>query len=83
MAKFKWTVEFEVDEVWVADGFVLTSERALDMLSSDLGWADISSELSARVVSHPDLESVAKAQGYRNKAHMLAGDAVLAKALSE
>ena len=71
MAKFKWTVEFEVDEVWVADGFIMTNQRALDMLAADLGWADIGSELSAKVILHPDLDSVAKCQGYKDAKHML------------
>ena len=71
MAKtFKWTVEFEVAECWVADGFNLTDERALYMLAHDLGWANISTELAAKVVSSPSAERIAKAQGYRNAAHM-------------
>lgn len=59
---FKWTVEFEVAECWVADGFNLTDERAQDMIANDLGWAD-GSEISARVVKAPEPERIAKVQG--------------------
>jgi hypothetical protein len=65
MAKLKWTVEFSVDETWVADGFILTDERALDMLSHDLGWANIGTELRAKVIKAPDPEKIAKLQGYK------------------
>lgn len=60
---FKWTVEFEVDETWVADGFDLTDEQALDML-----WSQISTayriEISAKVINRPRAASIARAQGY-------------------
>lgn len=82
MAKFKWTVEFEVDEIWVADGFVMTDERALEMLATDLGWAS-ESELGAKVIKHPDMNKVAVAQGYRDKTAMLADDPQLAEALGK
>lgn len=64
MAKLKWTVEFSVDESWVADGFILTDNRALDMLSHDLGWANIGTELGAKVIKGPDPAKIAKLQGY-------------------
>lgn len=62
---FKWTVEFEVDEIWVADGFELTEERALEMLAHDLGWADMGTELKAKVIKSPSPKAVRKAQGYK------------------
>jgi len=65
MTKFKWTVEFEVDECWVADGFNLTDERALAMLTADLCYAN-SEELKAKVIKSPDVERIAKVQGYSN-----------------
>jgi hypothetical protein len=68
--RFKWTVEFEVDECWVADGFELTDERALAMLSQDLGFANISTELGAKVIKSPDRNKIAKCQGYRDAKHM-------------
>lgn len=64
MKKFKWTVEFTVDETWVEDGFDLTDERALDMLNSDLQWAR-PDELGAKVIRAPDGAKIRKAQGYK------------------
>lgn len=67
MPKFyKWTVEFEVAACWVADGFDLTDDRALDMLSKDLGFANIDAELRARVVKAPDAKAVREEQGYQD-----------------
>lgn len=60
---FKWTVEFQVAECWVADGFDMTDERAHQMLASDLGWAH-GSELRARVIKSAPAAEVAKTQGY-------------------
>ena len=60
---FKWVVEFEVSENWVADGFEMTDEIALDMLSSKLGYAIEGSELRAKVISSPDARLIAKVQG--------------------
>lgn len=64
--KFKWIVEFEVDECWVADGFELTDERALDMLASDLRYANIGIELGAKVLQGPSIKDVRIAQGYES-----------------
>ena len=65
MAKtFKWTVEFEVVESWVADGFEMTDERAFQMLENDLCHA-YHSELSAKVIKFPDRMEVLKVQGYK------------------
>lgn len=64
--KFKWIVEFQVDEVWVMDGFDFTDQRALDMLSHDLSYANIGTELDARVLLSPRAMSVAAKQGYTN-----------------
>lgn len=62
--KFKWTVEFTVDEIWVADGFDLTDDRARDMIASDLAWAQ-GSEVAAKVLKAPDPAAIRKAQGYK------------------
>lgn len=63
MKRFKWVVEFEVDETWVADGFDLTDERAKRLIEEHLdyshGW-----ETAARVISHPPTHEIAMAQGY-------------------
>jgi len=61
--RFKWTVEFTVDETWVADGFDLTDERAMEMLARDLGWA-YEHELGAKVIKSPTRKSINVAQGY-------------------
>lgn len=63
MKRFKWTVEFEVDETWVADGFDLTDERAKDMIEGQLGYA-YPHETSAKVVSAPSPIEIRLAQGY-------------------
>ena len=64
MAKFKWTVVFEVDELWVEDGFNMTDERALNMLASDLNYACMDTELSAKVIKAPSMDKILKMQGY-------------------
>lgn len=67
MPKFyKWTVEFQVAAVWVADGFELTDDRALDMLASDLGWAHINTDLRAKVIKAPTKAAIRKEQGYKD-----------------
>lgn len=63
MPKFKWTVEIEVDEVWVADGFDLDDERMNDIMLEHLSYAT-SSEVKCKVVKSPTVSSVRKAQGY-------------------
>ena len=63
MAKtFKWTVEFEVDEVWVADGFEPTDLHFHDMLSSWLSFAT-PDEISAKILKSPKQYDIRKAQG--------------------
>ena len=64
--KFKWVVEFEVDESWVADGFDLTNDRAHDMLCSTLPYA-YGFELKARVLKAPELAHIMRKQGYTEK----------------
>jgi len=64
--KFTWVVELGVSETWVEDGFDLTNERALEMLSKDLGYAFNDIELSARVIARPNQNLVAQAQGYKS-----------------
>lgn len=62
--KLKWLVEFEVARQWVADGFELTDERALDMLATALPFATIESELYAKVVTAPSPITIRNLQGY-------------------
>ena len=80
---YKWTVEFEVAAEWVADGFVMTDQTALDMLSARLSSANIGTELRARVIKQPSLTSIAKRQGYPSAAVMLASDKAFARDLSD
>jgi hypothetical protein len=61
----KWTLEIEVDETWVADGFDLTDERAHAMLANDLRYA-YGHELKAKVLTRPPDEVIAQVQGYKS-----------------
>lgn len=61
MKKFTWTVEFTVDETWVADGFDLDDERAHLMIQKDLAYA-YPSETSAKVIKAPEHASILKTQ---------------------
>lgn len=61
--RFAWYVRLEVCGTWVADGFNLTDERALDMLAKDLAYADMGFELAARVIAAPPPERIAACQG--------------------
>lgn len=78
--KLKWTVEFSVDECWVADGFILNDETALDMLANQLGWADIETELSAKVIKSPTLDKIMKLQGFKDKCDFLRANNLETKA---
>ena len=60
---FKWVVEFEVSDNWVADGFEMTDEVAQEMLQSRLGYA-YETELRAKVIRKPVASAIAKVQGY-------------------
>lgn len=62
---YTWTVELTVAAAWVADGFDLDSDRALRMLASELGYANMTTELSARIVSAPDPKLIRLEQGYK------------------
>lgn len=70
MAKFKWTVEIEVDEVWVEDGFDLTDDRAHAMVCNDLAYA-YGHEIRCKVIKAPDPEAIAKTQGYKSLAEKI------------
>lgn len=61
--RFKWTVEIEVDETWVADGFELTQERLEDMLGHTLSSAT-STEYAGLVLKAPDAKDILRVQGY-------------------
>ena len=61
--KLKWVVEFSVDPSWVADGFELTDECAVNMLQGTLSWA-YEHELGARVIKSPSQKEIKRLQGY-------------------
>lgn len=60
---YKWTVEIEVNEVWVADGFEVTAERIQEMLQESIGFS-YESETRVRVTRAPKPEAISLAQGY-------------------
>lgn len=63
--KFKWVVEFQVDESWIADGFEMTDEVAFEMLSNQLGFAHYD-ELRAKVIKKPTGKSIRRMQRYKD-----------------
>jgi hypothetical protein len=65
MKKFKWTVEIEVDETWVADGYEATAERVKEaILEHSLGYA-YDHEVKVTLLKAPKASDVEKAQGYK------------------
>ena len=65
MKIFKWVVEFEVTEAWVADGFNLSEEKAKNMLANCLPFA-YGTELSAKIKKAPSEKSIRLMQGYKD-----------------
>lgn len=63
---YTWKVEFKVHKAWVENGFDLTDQRALHMLSDYLRYANIEFELRAKVIESPTKGEIRKAQGYKN-----------------
>jgi len=59
-----WIVRFDIDPVWVADGFVMSDTQAIDMLSYKLEFANVDTELAAQVIAGPSPLRIAKEQGY-------------------
>jgi hypothetical protein len=61
---FKWTVEIEISEVWVADGYEVEAERLKDtILEHSLGYA-FDTEVKVKVLSKPSIKAIRKVQGY-------------------
>ena len=58
-----WTVRFGVSATWVADGFDMDDDRALQMLAEHLSYAQ-GHELRGEVLHAPDPREVAGEQGY-------------------
>ena len=63
MNKFKWTIEIEVAETWVADGFDPTEERFKEMVLTDLIYA-YDQEVNVTILQRPDPKLIRQAQGY-------------------
>lgn len=61
MKNLKWTIEFNVHESWVKDGFNIDRQKAIIMLESLLPYAK-TSEIDARVISAPDPQLIIKLQ---------------------
>jgi hypothetical protein len=61
--RFKWVVEIEVDEKWVAGGFDLTEERMMRMLQDGLCFS-YSNETGAKILKAPSKKAIRIAQGY-------------------
>lgn len=62
--KFKWTLEVEVDETWVADGFDFHEDRVRELAEGLIAYA-YPHEVKVRVLSAPDPKAIRKAQGYK------------------
>jgi hypothetical protein len=63
--KFKWTVEIEINPIWVADGYEATPMRIKDaILNYDLGYA-MESEVRVKAIKSPPKKDIRKAQGYK------------------
>ena len=60
---YSWVVRFYVAPQWVADGFIMTDNTALEMLSDVINYAN-DHELAALVISAPDAERISEEQGY-------------------
>ena len=63
MKTFKWVVEFEVTEDWVADGFDINQNTATDMMANALPYAN-NDEFKATVLKAPEPKSIRQTQGY-------------------
>jgi hypothetical protein len=59
---YRWTVEIEVHETWVEDGFDLTPKNVHDRVHALLPNA-YGHEVRARVLSRPPRAAIRKAQG--------------------
>lgn len=53
-----WIVELSVAPLWVADGFELTNESAVEMLAETLSFASAERELKAKVIARPKQDRI-------------------------
>lgn len=63
---FSWLVRLDVAPIWVADGFFLDNQGALDMLAEHLSYADVNVELGAVVVAAPDPRRIVNTMGWES-----------------
>ncbi len=63
MKKLKWTIEIEVCESWIADGFNLQSDDdVIDLLKKRLPYA-YGHDLSGKILLSPDIQTINELQG--------------------
>lgn len=65
---YTYIVRLDIAPIWVADGFILSDEIALQMLSERLECACMDTELAAQVIAAPDCNRIEAIQGYKNGA---------------
>lgn len=63
---FKWVVEIEVNETWVADGFEIDADMIQEMIQERIGYS-YEQETRARIVKAPDPRAIRVAQGYEDE----------------
>jgi hypothetical protein len=56
---YTWVVEFQVNEIWVADGFNLTDKRAKKWIERDLLFS-FPEETKTKVIQSPPKELLRK-----------------------
>jgi hypothetical protein len=61
---YKWTIEVEVAEVWVEDGFDPDVRQWHEAITGTMLGFATEGEVSVRVLSKPSPKRIAKAQGY-------------------
>lgn len=62
---FKWIVEFEISDNWIADGFDLGDGRAKDIIENALPFA-YGHETKAKVLQAPSHIAIMREQGYKS-----------------
>ncbi len=61
--QFKWIVEIEINETWVADGYEATAENVKQaILAHSLGYA-YESEVNVKQISKPLKSEIDRVQG--------------------
>ncbi|MEI9747420.1 MULTISPECIES: hypothetical protein [Morganellaceae] len=63
---FSWLIRLDVAPLWVADGFCMNNQTALDMLANQLPYADMSFELGAAVIAGPDPRRIVNENGWES-----------------